>query len=152
MRCDCSNEGRNRALHVIGAATDQQAVLDLRGEGVAIPALARRNHVEVASKAEMRRAFAADRDHILGWSIGRLAHHPAMDQKAERLQRLLENIEDFAARWSDAWAVDQCLRKRDWIERHDSRLAEGPLMPKIDLEFHPADQSDGLPVAVRQEG
>ena len=44
----------------------------------------------MAGEAEMRRAVAANCDHILGRPVGRFAHHPAVDVEAERLERGLE--------------------------------------------------------------
>ena len=99
----------------------------------------------MAGKAEMRRAFAPDRDHVLGRPVGRLAHHPAVHGEAERLQRRLEHVEHLAARRSDAWAVDQRLRKRDGVERHSSRLAKGQTMPKVDLEAIEQTNRTGYP-------
>ena len=76
--------GRDGALHVVGAAADQQPVLDPRLEWVAGPAFARGHDVEVAGEAEMRRTLAPNRDHILGRPVGRLAQHPAVAGEAER--------------------------------------------------------------------
>jgi hypothetical protein len=47
----------------------------------------------VAGKAEMRRTVAPDRDHVLGRSVGRLAHCPAVAGEAERGQRGFEHVE-----------------------------------------------------------
>ena len=62
-------------------------------------------------EAEMRRAGSADRHHVLGRPVGRLAHHPAMDREAERLERRLEHVEHRAAGGRDARAADQLLRQ-----------------------------------------
>ncbi len=106
----------DRAFHVVGAAPDQNSVLDMRVERVAAPTLAGRNDVEMAGETEMRSAFAADRDHVLGRPVRRLAHHPAVNGKPERLQGLLQEIEHFAARGSHARAVDQVACKRDGVD------------------------------------
>jgi alpha-beta hydrolase superfamily lysophospholipase len=70
----------------------------------------------VAGKAEMRRPFAADRDHILGRAVRRFAHHPPVAREAERSQRGLEHIEHCAARRSHARDVDQLGCELDWID------------------------------------
>ena len=103
---DGGDEGGDRALHVVGAAADQPAVDDLACERVDAPAFAGRDHVEVAGEAEMRRARAADRHHVLGRPVGRLAHHPAVHGEAERRQRRLEHVEHLARCGGDAGAVD----------------------------------------------
>ncbi len=51
---DCGDVRRDRALHVVRAAADEQAVDDLAAERVAAPAIARRDDVEVTREAEMR--------------------------------------------------------------------------------------------------
>jgi len=77
----------------------------------------------MAGEAEMRRAVAADRDHILGRAVGRLAHHPAMAGEAERSQRRLEHIEHLAPRRSDARHIDQRSGERDRVDRNSHAAA-----------------------------
>src|SRR5206468_180484 len=137
--------GRDRALHVVRAAADQQSVLDISRERVTVPAVAGGNDVEVSGEAEVRRAFAPDRDHVFGGPVGRLAHDPAVTGETERLQRILENVEDFAARWSDAWAVDQLARKRDGVDRHLHGVAKERRMPKLDLDNIEQTNRTGYP-------
>src|SRR5206468_10926368 len=80
--CDISGD---RTLHVVGAAPDQYSVADLAAEGIAAPAFAGWDHVEMSRKTEMRTAGAADRDQILSGAVGRFTHHPAVHFEAERL-------------------------------------------------------------------
>ena len=54
-----SGEGGDRALHVIGATTDQATVDDVRHERITAPAVAGRDHVEMAGEPEMRRPATA---------------------------------------------------------------------------------------------
>ena len=76
-------------------------------ERIGAPALARRDDVEMAGEAEMRRARAADRDQILDRPVGRLADHEAVDGEAERLERCLEHVEHRAGRGRDAGTGDE---------------------------------------------
>ncbi len=105
------DEGGDGALHVVGAAADQDSVLDERFERVAAPVFAGRNHVEVPRESQVRRAFPANRDHVLGRPVRRLAHRPAMDGEAEALQLAREDIENLAARGCYARASDQLARE-----------------------------------------
>ena len=66
-----------------------------------------RDDVEVAGKAEMRRARAAHRDEILDRPVGRLAADEAMDVEAERRERGFEHVEHLAAGGGDAGAGDE---------------------------------------------
>ena len=100
------DEAGDGALHVGGAAAGEDSVLDDRVERIAAPAIARRNDVEMAREPEMRSAAPADRHHILGRAVGRLAEHPAMDGEAERLQRVFEHVEHLAAGGRHTRAVD----------------------------------------------
>jgi hypothetical protein len=77
----------------------------------------------MARKPEMRGAFAADRDHVLGRAIGRIAHHPAVDGEAEGFQRPFEDVEHLACRRRDAGAPNQLGGKLDGIDRHGQALA-----------------------------
>ena len=107
----------DRALHVVGAAPDQQAVQDLSGERVAVPSFPRRHDVEMAGEAEVRRALAADRHHVLGRAVGGLAQHPPVDGEAERSERAFEQVEHFASSGRDAGNADQLCGKSDGIDR-----------------------------------
>ena len=110
------DEGGDGALHVVGAATGENAVLDDRLERIAGPAFAGWHHVEMAGKAEMRRARAADRDHILGRAVRRLAHDPAVHLEAIGVQRRFEHVEHLAAGGRDAGAGDERLGELDGID------------------------------------
>src|SRR5205823_4907398 len=116
-----------RAFHVVGAAADEHSVLDRGRERVAVPAVAGRHYVEVAGKAEMRRSRAAHRDHILGRTVGRLAHNPAMHGEAERGQRGLQQVKNFAASGGDAGASDEIAgecNRVDWRRRSEEHTSE----------------------------
>jgi hypothetical protein len=110
--------GRDRALHVVRPAPDEQAILDLASERASAPPVAGGHDVEMPGKAEMRRAFAAHRNHILGWAVGRLAHDPAIHPESERCQRGFEQVEHLALRRSHARAANQLGGKLDGIDRH----------------------------------
>ncbi len=75
---DGRDKGGNGAFHVVGAASGQHAIGDHWFERVAVPAIAGRNDIEMPGKAEMRRAGSARCNHILGRTVGGLAHHPAV--------------------------------------------------------------------------
>ena len=79
--------------------------MDRPFEWVHAPAFAGGNDVEVARKAEVRRARAADGDHIFGRPVGGFAHDPAVNLEVERCQRLLQDVENLAARGGDARAA-----------------------------------------------
>src|SRR6478735_10766588 len=89
--------------------------MDRPFEWVHAPAFAGGNNVEVARKAEVRRARTSDGDHIFGRPVGGIPHGPPVNFKVERRQRLLQDIENLAARGSDARAPDEARRKIDWV-------------------------------------
>ncbi len=113
---DCRDEGGDGALHVDCAAAAEDAVLDDRLERIGAPPVAGGHHVQMSGESEMRSAFTPNRDHVLGWAVGRLAEDEAMNGETEGLQRRLQHVEHLAAGGSHARAVDQLLRKRDGVD------------------------------------
>ena len=110
------DETGDRALHVDRAAPVQQVAADLGGEGAAMPALAGRDDVEMAGKAEMAPAVAADRgargeqvfDRAAVFGIGIVAAvDEAGDGKPRRAQHRFDRVEHRAGRGGDAFGGDQ---------------------------------------------
>ena len=111
-----SDERRDRAFHVVGAAPGDQSVGDRGLERVAAPAFARRDDVEMAGEAEVRRSRAADRDHIFHGAVRGLAGDEAMHFEPERPKRRFEHVENLTLGRRDARAVDQRARKVDGVD------------------------------------
>ncbi len=83
------------ALHVHGAAPIQKAVLDLARERAMAPCglVARRHHVGMSGKAEVRRTVADAGIEIVDIGGARLAEGDAMDVEAGSFQHIFEHGE-----------------------------------------------------------
>ena len=106
---------RRSRLHVVGAAAGQPSAGD-RGRKDAAPAFARRDDVEVAGKAEVRRSRPADRDQILDRPVRRLADDKPVHFEPQGLERGSEHVEYLAPGGRDAGAVDQRAGEVDRVD------------------------------------
>ena len=102
-----SDERRDRAFHVYRTAPDQQAVAQVRCEGIGAPSVAGRYDIDMARKGEMRPLRAPRGEQVLDRTVGRIAADPPFDREAERHQRLLQHVEHRPTRGGDAFGPDQ---------------------------------------------
>ena len=108
------DEGGDAAFHIDRAAPVQKVAAYFRHEGLAAPALAGRNDIDVAGKGEMATFAFADSKQILDRSAMRrvdvaFARNEALDSKTKRHQHGLNRIEHRARRGRNALASDQLL-------------------------------------------
>ena len=103
------------ALHVRGAAAVDAAIRDFRREGFEAPArrIARRHDVGVPSEGEMRRACADLGEEIVDVGRARRGEDDSMRLEADRLQRLLDDVERAGVGRRHGRTADEFAGKRD---------------------------------------
>jgi hypothetical protein len=122
------DEGRDRALHVRGAAAVERAVVDLAGEGRDRPAVevADRHDVAVAREAEMRAARADAGVEVVDVGRAGFRERHALAAEAERAERALEHAQHALVLRGHRGAADQGLREADGIDLRHRRPAGHP--------------------------
>ncbi|VXD02960.1 hypothetical protein SPHINGO8AM_80288 [Sphingomonas sp. 8AM] len=140
------DEGRNRALHVDRTAPDQQAVPQVRREGIGTPPVAGRHDIDVSGKGEMRSLRTAGGKQILDRPIRRLTADAPLDGKAERHQCSLQHVEHRPARRGDAFGTDQGAGELNDIIHRDNSYADARHRRRADR------QRKRLSAAVRRRG
>src|SRR6185503_750236 len=114
-------KGRNRTLHVGSATAEDEAILLMGRERWCGPILdaARRHDVDMAGKAQMRRALAEAGEEIVDIGRARLGEDETLAREARGAEKGRETIERARLIGGHRGAADKICEERQRVGSHE---------------------------------